>query len=466
MNDVVIQVENLSKQYRLGEVSTGSLHHDINRWWHRLRGKEDPYLSITGENIRTRKREGKVKAEKLKSEKTEIEKSEAGSSKISASQHFSISASSPDYVWALRDINFEVRRGEVLGIIGRNGAGKSTLLKILSRITAPTTGEVRIKGRIASLLEVGTGFHQDLTGRENIYLNGAVLGMTKAEIAAKLDEIVEFSGCAAYLDTPVKRYSSGMVVRLGFAVAAHLEPEILIVDEVLAVGDAEFQKKCIGKMQDVASHGRTALFVSHNMAAIQRLCPQSLLLNNGELACGPVPSEDAVHTYLRENKTVCAGPVAFCRDGFILDSFQIVTADGKKVNGPLWHDQEYYVEVSFTLDHVDPGFNVGYVLSNEDGDTIYLTLSTDTDPQKWPSVLSGRNCLRSIIPPYLLNEGEYLLGLIASVHSTKWLAHPDKDNIRIALSVRMGTGESPYWRGKRMGLLAPLPGWESVSKGD
>jgi len=273
-SDVVIQVENLSKQYRLGEVSTGSLGHDINRWWHRIRGKEDPYLSITGENIRTRKREVAIKAEKLKSENT----------KNSAFQRFSISAFSSDYVWALRDINFEVKRGEVLGIIGRNGAGKSTLLKILSRITAPTTGEVRVKGRIASLLEVGTGFHQDLTGRENIYLNGAIMGMTKPEITSKLDEIVEFSGCAAYLDTPVKRYSSGMRVRLGFAVAAHLEPEILIVDEVLAVGDAEFQKKCIGKMQDVASHGWTVLFVSHNMAAVSQLCDRVIVLEAGHVS--------------------------------------------------------------------------------------------------------------------------------------------------------------------------------------
>jgi len=474
-SDIVIQVENLSKQYRLGEVSTGSLHHDINRWWHRVRGLPDPYLSVTGTNIRTGKVEktadrrpktvGRGETGTTEGAENTEGQGEAGGSKSLQSTVCSLKSDS-DYVWALRDINFEVKRGEVLGIIGRNGAGKSTLLKIMSRITAPTTGEVRVKGRIASLLEVGTGFHQDLTGRENIYLNGAVLGMTRAEIASKLDEIVEFSGCAAYLDTPVKRYSSGMVVRLGFAVAAHLEPEILIVDEVLAVGDAEFQKKCIGKMQDVASHGRTVLFVSHNMAAIQRLCPQSLLLSNGELACGPVPSGEAVHTYLRENKAYCSGPVAFHRDGFTLDAFQIVSADGEKVDGPLWHDESYYVEITFSVDHAELGFNVGYVLYNEVGDIVYVTVTTDTDPQEWPPISKGRNCLRSKIPSYFLNEGEYQLGLIASVHSTKWLAHPDKDNIRIALSVRMGTGKSPYWRGKRTGLLAPLPGWESVQKGE
>ena len=232
MSKTVIKVENLSKQYKLGDIGTGSLGHDINRWWYKVRGKEDPYLQIGDANDRTQK----------------------GSS---------------DYVWALKDINFEVKQGEVLGIIGRNGAGKSTLLKILSKTTAPTTGSVKIKGRIASLLEVGTGFHPELSGRDNIYLNGAILGMTKREITRKFDEIVDFAGVERYIDTPVKRYSSGMYVSLAFGVAAHLEPEILIVDEVLAVGDAEFQKKCLGKMKDVSvNDGRTVLFVSHNMAAI------------------------------------------------------------------------------------------------------------------------------------------------------------------------------------------------------
>ena len=245
MSETVIKVENLSKQYRLGVVGTGTLSHDLNRWWHAVRGKEDPYLKIGETNDRATKAES-------------------------------------EYVWALKEINFEVKQGEVLGIIGKNGAGKSTLLKLLSRVTSPTTGEIKAKGRIASLLEVGTGFHPELTGRENIFLNGAILGMTKAEIRSKLDEIVEFSGTSRYIDTPVKRYSSGMRVRLAFAVAAHLEPEILIVDEVLAVGDADFQKKAIGKMQDVSKgEGRTVLFVSHNMGAVQQLCSKALLLVNG-----------------------------------------------------------------------------------------------------------------------------------------------------------------------------------------
>ena len=244
MSDTVIKVENLGKQYHLGQVGTGTITHDLNRWWHRLRGKEDPYLKIGETNDRTKK----------------------GKSEL---------------VWALRDINFDVKQGEVLGIIGKNGAGKSTLLKILSRVTSPTVGEIKVKGRIASLLEVGTGFHPELTGRENIFLNGAIMGMSKQEISSKFDEIVDFSGVERYIDTPVKRYSSGMYVRLAFAVAAHLEPEILIVDEVLAVGDAEFQKKCMGKMKDVSGAGRTVLFVSHQMSSIRSLCTKGVMLNRG-----------------------------------------------------------------------------------------------------------------------------------------------------------------------------------------
>ena len=246
--DIILKVENISKQYRLGLVGTGTLGHDLNRWWSKIRGHEDPYLKIGESNDRSTKGES-------------------------------------DYVWALKEINFEVQRGEVLGIIGKNGAGKSTLLKILSKVTGPTTGEIKTKGRIASLLEVGTGFHKEMTGKENIYLNGAILGMTKKEINSKIDEIIEFSGCERYIDTPVKRYSSGMTVRLAFAVAAHLDPDILVIDEVLAVGDAEFQKKAIGKMQDISrGGGRTVLFVSHNMAAVKNLCTRGIVLENGKIA--------------------------------------------------------------------------------------------------------------------------------------------------------------------------------------
>lgn len=293
MSDIVIKVENVSKQYRLGLVGTGSLGHDLNRWWHRVRGKEDPYLKVTEVNDRTKGKavSGKRKAT-LPATRLPLTGSAATSSPSpTASRSTLTSEQSSDYVWALKDINFEVKRGEVLGIIGRNGAGKSTLLKLLSRVTGPTTGQIKVKGRVASLLEVGTGFHPELTGRENIYLNGAINGMTRAEVTSKLEEIVDFSGCERYIDTPVKRYSSGMTVRLGFAVAAHLDPEILIVDEVLAVGDAEFQKKCIGKMQDVASHGRTVLFVSHNMGAVSNLCSGAMLINQGQIETKGLTSE-------------------------------------------------------------------------------------------------------------------------------------------------------------------------------
>jgi len=264
MPDTVIKVENISKQYRLGSVGTGSLAHDLNRTWHRMRGMEDPYLKIGEVNDRTIK----------------------GRS---------------EYVWALKEINFEVKQGEVLGIIGRNGAGKSTLLKILSRTTTPTTGKIKIKGRVASLLEVGTGFHPELSGRDNIFLNGAILGMTKQEIKRKFDEIVDFAGVERYIDTPVKRYSSGMYVRLAFGVAAHLEPEILIVDEVLAVGDAEFQKKALGKMKDVSTKdGRTVLFVSHNMQSIGALTNRCLLMANGFIESNG-PTSNIIQQYYKNN---------------------------------------------------------------------------------------------------------------------------------------------------------------------
>jgi lipopolysaccharide transport system ATP-binding protein len=266
MSETVIKVEGLGKQYRLGEIGTGSLSHDLNRWWYKVRGKEDPYLKVGEVNDRTQKGES-------------------------------------DYVWALKDIGFEIKQGEVWGVIGKNGAGKSTLLKLLSRITSPSTGEIKIKGKMAALLEVGTGFHGELTGRENIFLNGAILGMKRKEIANKMDEIVAFSGIEKYIDTPVKRYSSGMYVRLAFAVAAHLDTDILILDEVLAVGDASFQRKCLGKMNDVSTNqGKTVLFVSHNLSQVQGLCKKGMLLENGMLKMqGDI--NKVVHEYVLGSKS-------------------------------------------------------------------------------------------------------------------------------------------------------------------
>lgn len=320
----IIKVENVSKQYRLGVIGTGTLRNDFKRWSHQIRGKEDPFLKIGEANDRSSK----------------------GTS---------------DYVWALQDINFEVMPGEVLGIIGKNGAGKSTLLKILSKVTGPTTGRIDYDGRIGSLLEVGTGFHPELTGKENIFLNGAILGMTKTEIRSKLDEIIDFSGCERYIDTPVKRYSSGMMVRLGFAVAAHLEPEILVVDEVLAVGDAEFQKKAIGKMQDVSRNdGRTVLFVSHNIAAVSQLCTKGLVLKNGTTYFeGRI--EEATKTYLQESYSKKGN---YKSNGSSDDSKEVyfseitvVDSNGEERSDFL-HQEEILINFYLKINKLIPEYNV------------------------------------------------------------------------------------------------------------
>ncbi|WP_370392215.1 ABC transporter ATP-binding protein [uncultured Winogradskyella sp.] len=314
MSEVILKVEHISKQYRLGLVGTGTLSHDLKRWFYSIQGKDDPFLKIGDTNDRSK-------------------------------------AAESDYVWAIKDISFEVKRGEVLGIIGKNGAGKSTLLKILSRVTSPTTGQIKTKGRIASLLEVGTGFHPELTGKENIYLNGAILGMTKAEIKAKEQEIIEFSGCQRYIDTPVKRYSSGMRVRLAFAVAAFLEPDILVVDEVLAVGDSEFQKKAIGKMQDISKgEGRTVLFVSHNMAAVISLCTRAIVINNGEIIAD-MSANEAVELYLQTTSNTESEIIEKRKDrinngNFIFTDLNILNTQRQKVSALLAGDS-YFFQVFF-----------------------------------------------------------------------------------------------------------------------
>lgn len=373
MSKKVIQVEGLYKQYRLGQVSTGTISHDLNRWWHKIRGKEDPYEKITSLNNR-------------------IEK---GSS---------------DYVWAIEDINFDVNQGDVVGIIGRNGAGKSTLLKLLSKVTTPTKGSIKLNGRIASLLEVGTGFHPELTGKENIYLNGAILGMTKTEIRSKFDEIVAFSGVEKYVDTPVKRYSSGMYVRLAFAVAAHLEPEILIVDEVLAVGDAEFQKKCLGKMKDVSSQGRTILFVSHNMAAVKGLCNRGILLSNGRVV--KISSvEDTVNTYQKLSnqgkksinyKTLEDAPG---NELIKILEFEITPLSGNyfSISSGICFRMKFY-------NHL-PKINLAASLILKNFDEVTLCeigsiITENSDSEKGIYTISG------IIPPNILNAGNYYFNVL------------------------------------------------------
>ncbi len=366
MSNLAIKVENVSKLYRLGAVGTGTLSNDLTRFWAKLRGKEDPFSKIATSNDRSKK-------------------------------------SNSDFVWSLQNIDFEIKKGDAVGIIGRNGAGKSTLLKVLSRITSPTTGRVRIDGRVASLLEVGTGFSPDLTGRQNIYMNGAILGMTRAEVTAKMDEIIDFSGVEGYIDTPVKRYSSGMYVRLAFAVAAHLEPEILIVDEVLAVGDAEFQKKCLGKMQDVnKSEGRTVLFVSHNIGAITNLCTTSLVLKNGNLAFhGNV--NDGVALYMKDSDAlqslyyVNQNPKATD-----ILKITILNTNGENVDAFLFNEEVILqFEIQFEKHHAEAV--LGFRIKDQSQRNVFTSEINISDY----TAIDGKCSIRARIPACTLVPNSY-----------------------------------------------------------
>lgn len=369
MSEIVIRAENISKQYRLGLVGTGTVKDDFKRWWHNVRGKEDPFLKIGETNDRNTKGES-------------------------------------DYVWSLKDINFEINQGDSVGIIGRNGAGKSTLLKILSQVTQPTTGKIYTKGRIASLLEVGTGFHPEMTGRENIYLNGAILGMRKHEITRKFDEIVAFSGVERYIDTPVKRYSSGMYVRLAFAVAAHLESEILIVDEVLAVGDAEFQKKCLGKMNDVSKgEGRTVLFVSHSMASVKKLCNKGIVLHNGtNVFNGTV--ENAVNYY--ENNLISNQRNLEIKYDENLDlSMQIqnVRLLNDKVNKVFTTKDDLIFEFDIITRVNVEGAYITIDLKDINDELIYW--SGDYSSDRFLKKMTGKVSLQCKLPKNILTAGVY-----------------------------------------------------------
>lgn len=386
-----IEFENISKQYRLGVVSTGTLSHDLNRWWHtKMLRREDPYLKIGETNDRAHKGESQ-------------------------------------YVWALKDINFKVEQGDVVGIIGKNGAGKSTLLKLLSRVTAPTTGVIRAKGRIASLLEVGTGFHPEMTGRENIYMNGAIMGMTRSEITRKLDEIVDFSGCERYLDTPVKRYSSGMIVRLGFAIAAHLEPEILVVDEVLAVGDAEFQKKAIGKMQDVSKgQGRTVLFVSHNMAAVKSLCNTGVLLENGRV--GSIGSmNDVIQKYL--SSAVKKSSAFFNltpdeRNKF--KSFRMLNREGFE-NDVFMTGEPLFIEMEIQNCEFNDSIGVGIYFYNNSGEKLagLTTFFGEVKKMNLQTKTTTR-IVKLTIPKISLTAGVYFIELVLAQKNVARLDHHER----------------------------------------
>ena len=361
-----IEFDHVGKQYRLGLVSTGTFSHDLNRWWTmNVRHKEDPNLKIGETNDRSHKGES-------------------------------------NYVWALKDINFSVEQGDVVGIIGKNGAGKSTLLKLLSRVTTPTVGEIRARGRIASLLEVGTGFHPEMTGRENIYMNGAIMGMTKAEISRKLDEIVDFSGCERYIDTPVKRYSSGMTVRLGFAIAAHLEPEILVVDEVLAVGDVEFQKKAIGKMQDVSKgEGRTVLFVSHNMTAVRNLCKQGVLLENGTvMMTGNVAS--VVERYLND-VDLLTRRVIWEKDDNLEICFTGIEllVESEKTRDAIFADDRLKIVIDYYVKNDISHSNISFALFKE-ASLVFTSWDIESIPTLYDNRKKGNHRVEFYLPDNLL----------------------------------------------------------------
>jgi lipopolysaccharide transport system ATP-binding protein len=444
VNDTVIEVESVSKRYRLGVIGTGTLSEDLNRWWARMRGRPDPTLKIgqTAIGKGTGPRDG-VNALSDPGSDPGFEESE--------------------HVWALRDLSFEVGSGEVLGIIGRNGAGKSTILKILSRVTAPTAGEVRVKGRIASLLEVGTGFHPELTGRENIFLNGAILGMRKADIERRLDEIVAFSEVEQYIDTPVKRYSSGMYVRLAFAVAAHLDPEILIVDEVLAVGDATFQKKCLGKMGSFAGEGRTVLFVSHNMPAVNRLCTRAILLGNGTLLEDGDVGDVTTH-YLQSD--LSAPPEKRWADEESAPQSRALRLIGVRIR-----DRQ-----GLTRERVDIREEVGVEIEYEvlepaaltpsihvyDAQDAYVFEANDSYNPEWAERARAVGVWKSTcwIPGNLLHEGTYMLNITFKTAAT---AHKHfAANRVVSLNVFEGPG-GPTARGAFAGRLGgtvrPLLEW-------
>lgn len=370
--------------------------------------------------------------------------------------------------WALQDVNFTIPEGEVTGIIGRNGAGKSTLLKLLSRITSPTAGQIRLHGRVGSLLEVGTGFHPEMSGRENVFMNGAILGMRSAEIRRKFDAIVDFSGIEPFIDMPVKHYSSGMYTRLAFAVAAHLEPEILIVDEVLAVGDADFQKKCLGKMEDVSRAGRTVLFVSHNMSAVRQLCRNVLWLDGGRLRADSKDVDEMIRTYLfgqgdaPRSEWLVPPDAPLENSYFTLHRFAIVHADGSAVRSSEPNDETLRVEIEVTIHKLHPALNFGYVVFDSEGREIYWTVTTDTAEPDWPRLRAGRVKLQSNFPTRLLNEGIYRLDLFASLHAQSYLSEPGKTLHSVMLRIEGGLSDSLYWRNIRPGVIAPVIPWHVV----
>lgn len=422
---VVIKAENVSKLYRLGMITSKSIAQDANRFIARIRGKEDPYMKVGEKNHRDKKSKGQ-------------------------------------FVWALKDINFEINSGEIIGIIGNNGAGKSTLLKILSRVTTPTTGNVKIKGRVASLLEVGTGFHQDLSGKENIFLNGSILGMTKKEIRSKYDEIVDFSGVEKFIDTPVKRYSSGMYVRLAFAVAAYLEPEILIVDEVLAVGDAEFQKKCLGKMHDVsANEGRTVIFVSHNMGAVKNLCTSSILLERGMIK-NSGKTESIIEEYLNINSDLKISSREFEDKNSDIYFNRISVIPGNSEIPSTEIDVKYPFKIQFSYKGKIniPGLRLGFSIYSKNGTKILYDSESVKELSSDSENFSGNKTAEVIIPGLFLAPGSYFIN--AALHIENVQLFDLKENA-IGFNIIESGSDLHRFNGKDMGVVIADFKWNCMN---
>ncbi|MBX9929191.1 MAG: ABC transporter ATP-binding protein [Gemmatimonadaceae bacterium] len=378
-------------------------------------------------------------------------------------------ARSDETFWALRDLDIDVPVGQVLGVIGRNGAGKSTLLKILARVTAPTEGYAEVRGRVGSLLEVGTGFHPELSGRDNILLNGLILGMSRREVRAKFDEIVAFAEMDRFIDTPVKYYSSGMYMRLAFAVPAHLDADVLLTDEVLAVGDVQFQAKCLGKMKEVASGGRTVLFVSHNMNAVADLCSAAVCLKQGRIEAMSSDVRSVIRTAIAagggdapraEWRAEQVGE--FANPFFTPTRMAITDASGVALPMPLARDVPAYLWLEGSVEREDPGLELGFALHGEGGELLFWSTHTDGPPRAWPPMPAGRATLRAPLPLGALNEGRYRADLICSLFNREWVFEPGTKAPTLTYAVEGGLSESPYWRSARPGLMAPVLEWERV----
>lgn len=461
-DDIAIQVQGLSKRYRLGQIGAHTLHDSVLRWWHRVTGRDADQVTARVDLTASDRLRRHHADEGASPAVTKVKPQRLASEEIRGSQQ---EGEKQDEIWALRDINFEVKRGEVVGIIGKNGAGKSTLLKILTRITEPTDGEARLRGHVASLLEVGTGFHPLLTGRENIYLNGAILGMKKSEIDAKFDAIVDFSGVGRFIDTPVKRYSSGMNVRLGFAVAAHLDPEILLIDEVLAVGDVSFQKKCLGKLKDVAFSGRTVLFVSHNMRAITRLCPRAILLDEGKIQFDG-PSHEAVALYLGRGTTEMesrAWPDLQSSPGNEIARLRVarIRAQDGQVCGALDIREAVGLEMEYEV--LKSGYRLvpNFHVYNEDEVCVFVT--ADQSP-RWRGKTKAAGRYRSIawIPGNLLSEGKLSVNVALSSIDPVVVHFNEHDALAFqVIDSQDGDTARGEYTGPMPGVVRPLLEWQT-----